>query len=84
MSYAATTYTDMTTTTSIFINDSTATITFSNTNPVRWTLTLKQGTDTVIKRGVVSQPETLSYLPARIPWVDGAVKKPPANPDAEW
>jgi hypothetical protein len=84
MSYAATTYTDTTTTTSIFINDSTATITFSNTNPVRWTLTLKQGTDTVIKRGVVSQPETLSYLPARIPSVDGAVKKPPANPDAEW
>ena len=64
MSYAAMTYTDTTTTTSIFINDSTATITFSNTNPVRWTLTLKQGTDTVIKRGIISQPETLSYLPA--------------------
>ena len=83
MSYAATTYTDAMTTTSVFINDSTATITFSNTNPVRWTLTLKQGTDTVIKRGVVSQPEILSYLPARIP-SHGEVKSPPANPDAEW
>ena len=83
MSYASMTYTDTTTTTSIFINDSTATITFSNTNPVRWILTLKQGTDTVIKRGVVSQPETLSYLPARIP-SDGELKNPPANPEAEW
>jgi hypothetical protein len=51
---------------------------------VSWLLTLKQGTDTVIKRGVVSQPETLSYLDNRIPLGDGAVKKPPANPDAEW
>jgi hypothetical protein len=83
MSYASMTYTDTTTTTSIFINDSTATITFSNTNPVRWILTLKQGTDTVIKRGVVSQPETLSYLPARIP-SHGEVKSSPANPEAEW
>jgi hypothetical protein len=83
MSYASMTYTDTTTTTSIFINDSTATITFSNTNPVRWTLTLKQGTDTVIKRGVVSPPETLSYLPARIP-SHGEVKSLPANPEAEW
>ena len=84
MSYAATTYTDTTTTTSIFINDSTATITFTNTTPVTWLLTLKQGTDTVIKRGVISQPETLSYLDNRIPLGDGVVKKPPANPDAEW
>ena len=83
MSYAAMTYTNTTTTTSVFINDSTATITFSNTNPVRWTLTLKQGTDTVIKRGIISQPETLSYLPARIP-SGGELKNPPANPDAEW
>ena len=83
MSYATMTYTDTTTTTSIFINDSTATITFTNTKPVRWTLTLKQGTDTVIKRGIISQPETLSYLPARIP-LDGELKNPPANPDAEW
>ena len=83
MSYASMTYTDTTTTTSIFINDSTATITFSNTNPVRWTLTLKQGTDTVIKRGVVSPPETLSYLPARIP-SHREVKSSPANPEAEW
>ena len=83
MSYTTTSYTDKTTTTSIFINDSTATITFSNTKPVRWTLTLKQGTDTVIKRGIISQPETLSYLPARIP-SSGELKNPSANPDAEW
>ena len=83
MSYAAMTYTDTTTTTSVFINDSTATITFTNTNPVRWILTLNQGTDTVIKRGIISQPLTLSYLPAKIP-LDGELKNPPANPDAEW
>jgi hypothetical protein len=83
MSYTTTSYTDTTTTTSVFINDSTATITFSNTKPVRWTLTLNQGTDTVVKEGTISQPETLSYLPARIP-LDGELKNPPANPDAEW
>jgi hypothetical protein len=77
------TYTDTTTTTSVFINDSTATIIFSNTNPVRWALTLKQGMDTVIKRGIISQPETLSYLPAKI-LSRREVKSPPANPDAEW
>ena len=69
------TYTDTTTSTSVFINDSTATITVSNTNPMTWQLTLKQGTDTVSKRGVISQPETLSYLPARIP-SRGEIKSP--------
>ena len=50
---------------------------------MRWALTLKQGTDTVVKGGTISQPETLSYLPARIP-SDGELKNPPANPEAEW
>lgn len=78
MSYATTTYTNTNTTTSIFTNDSTATITFTNTNPVTWLLTLKQGTDTVRKRGVISQLRDLGTSQ------DGAVKRPPANPDAEW
>jgi hypothetical protein len=93
MSYAATTYTDTTTSTSIFTNDSTATITFTNTNPVSWLLTLKQGTDIVRKRGIISQYDNMSERSERserseksdrVLSVDSAVKKSPANPDAEW
>ena len=70
-------------TTSITLNDSTATITFSNAHPMTWTLSLQQGTDTVSKKGVISQKNSLSYLPARI-LPHGEIKRPPANPAAEW
>jgi hypothetical protein len=83
MSYTTTSYTDTTTSASVFTGDSNATITFSNTKPVRWTLILKQGNVTVVKGGTISQSETLSYLPARIP-SGGELKNQPANPDAEW
>ena len=79
MSYAATTYTDTTTTTSIFTCDSTATITFSNTHPVTWVLTLKQGSDMVSKRGVISQAAA-----GESRRVCGEVGIQPANPEAEW
>ena len=79
MSYAATTYTDTTTTTSIFTCDSTATITFNNTNPVTWVLTLKQGADMVSKRGVISQA-----APGESRSASEEVRRQPANPEAEW
>lgn len=66
-----------TTTTTIALNDSTATITFSNTNPLKWTLSLQQGTDNIGKSGVISRNENPTYL-------RGEVKSPPANPEAEW
>ena len=71
------------TTTSITLNDSTAIITFSNTIPLTWTLTLKQGMNTLSKKGVICQTENMEYLAcgnAKSP----PTRLPPANPDAEW